>query len=954
VTVAVPVPGGFQLTGTALVGFGASDLKLIPGLGGRQDILVTNQNSGDVTRLATSGGAFISDDTMLRFRAGNDPFSWNTTSDTVLSVQRTAGLVAGDFRGTGRSDVLTINPGAQTFALLPSLAGGGFLNPIVSEPLGYSPDIVAAGTFRQGGSLDFATLDEETGTIRVYLGNGAGTFALNTNVDGQGRSTLAAGNAPVGLNVADVNRDGKLDLMVGNTFGDILVLIGNGDGTFQPYQRAARGIPLAVADLDGNGQDDFIFANRSADYVSVAYNSLDPTGLLASNQNPQPVLGPGAVKFADLNGDSIQDLIVANSGSNNVLIYLGNADHTFQSAVSFFAGTNPTSITITDVIGSDGQLIPDLNGDTIPDLVIVNQGSNDVSVLHGKGTGASWTMTYGPRLDSNGIGPTSAQVVQLPGHANPDIIVTNSVSENVVLLPGVGQGFFNDNGTVLPGTPPTTPIPPPIRFPDVTGAGQIALVNTPSGPGFVVLDTGGNGLRQFTNFTGNNFTIDSISTGGFRPVALVTGDFNRDGFTDLIVANSNGAGGDAIGNLALLLATEEGYDVAEIFTDPELTHPSAVALSTLDGDSVFYATTEGREHAFRFELDLEGDLPVAQLQSVEGASESVAPTLVPASALAGEGPLKPRTDLIVLPGEEGSFSGDGDTAGAIDLGAKPFTLGPLPLLALAEGGKGESTDYWRRFVDAWNEARATWVPVIESAVIEVWARAVEEIGDVVGEIQTVVGQALSFAGVNDLEFPGVNLRNIGASIVDVTFSAARTVLAGAVLSELGERILASLQETLEPWEPVLPVSPAPATVPALEGGKEVLRILGDVFGSAAPAAPWQQTVEAISRSLPEANGAVPTPAAQRERSILMPSVGAWFRLGAEEAVPALTDLAVVVPQDRKASPTGVLWNPLFAREREAYWLALAAVVILPLSGVREAAPLAAAETRDRHWWRTSR
>src|SRR5439155_18075506 len=78
----------------------------------------------------------------------------------------------------------------------------------------------------------------------VYAGHGDGTFTLT--------ATVSAGNAPTGLAAADVNGDGNPDLMVGNGFGDILFILGNGDGTFRPFVRTDQRVPfVAAAGPDG-------------------------------------------------------------------------------------------------------------------------------------------------------------------------------------------------------------------------------------------------------------------------------------------------------------------------------------------------------------------------------------------------------------------------------------------------------------------------------------------------------------------------------------------------------------------------------------------------------------------------------------------------------------------------------------------------------------------------------
>src|SRR5207237_780938 len=145
----------------------------------------------------------------------------------------------------------------------------------------------------------------------IFLGDGHGGFT-------EPSARVSAGYLPTGLAVADINRDGKLDLLVGNDFGDVLILPGDGDGTFRTYERAGRNVALAVADLTGTGQDAFIFANESRDRVIVQYPQPGQTFV---QERQDGLLAPSAVRVTDLNRDGIPDLVVANGGGNTVLVY---------------------------------------------------------------------------------------------------------------------------------------------------------------------------------------------------------------------------------------------------------------------------------------------------------------------------------------------------------------------------------------------------------------------------------------------------------------------------------------------------------------------------------------------------------------------------------------------------------------------------------------------------------
>ena len=252
------------------------------------------------------------------------------------------------------------------------------------------------------------------------------------------------------------------------------VPLGNGDGTVQSYRKADQNVALAVVDL-GNGTKGFIYADQGLDRVVV----VDGGG---HEQILTGLLSPGAVTVADLNGDGIPDLIVANSGSNNVLICPGLGNGQFGPAVNgghgFFTGTNPAGITVADV-----------DGDGRPDLVVANKGSNDVSILLNQSQGDNITFAPGPRLKA-GSGPVSTVVQDVNGDNIPDVFVSNSQSNNVMLLPGVGGGFFNDQN--------------PTVFPVGNSPGPIFFGNFDGRPGLLTVNSGSNDLTLITDFTGSS------------------------------------------------------------------------------------------------------------------------------------------------------------------------------------------------------------------------------------------------------------------------------------------------------------------------------------------------------------------------------------------------------------------------------------------------------------------
>lgn len=598
--------GNFTLSQELKVDTSISDLQLADVNGdGRLDIVVTDPDAGDVSVLvnqALPGGVLAFQDE-LRLRAGTGIYGVKLSQGTLLadalfaglgapltfpplyfltSNEETEGVAVGDFTGDGRADLVMANRGDNTLTLLTGKPGG-FMDPQVVA-MANRPLTVVAGDLEHNGKLDLVVLNGGDNTVAVYRGDGQGHFTQIFSTD--------AGSDPTGLSIADVNGDGRPDLVIGNQFGDALTLLGNGDGTFQPFRRAERDVALAVADLFHTGQSDFIYANQSLDRISIQQGGAAPA---VFQDRSDGVLAPGAVQLADLNGDGLPDLVVANGGANEVRVYLGQANGQFGPAQRYFTGTDPVSITIGDV-----------NGDGIPDLAVTNKGSNDVTILLGQGSGAAWSLAPGPRLNSGGLGPVATVLQDVTGSGIPDLLISNSESNTVVQLHGVGNGFFDDTHPV---TYAVGEEPGPL-FVGNFGKGGLDLVT---------VNARSSDITLIANFTTAPQTF-RFPTGGASPTAAAVTDFNQDGTEDLVVANQSS------GLVSLLLGGPTGLTIAGLVA---LDQPSDVVVT---GAGQVFATQEGREAAQQIFFQL--GLPTTPGASAASSGEelSLTPPTAPAAS----------------------------------------------------------------------------------------------------------------------------------------------------------------------------------------------------------------------------------------------------------------------------------------------------------------------------------
>ena len=280
---------------------------------------------------------------------------------------------AGDFNGDSLADLVLSNAGSNAVSLLPGNSDGTFGAPI-SFPTGGYPVGIATGDFNGDGNLDMAVANEADSTVSILLGNGHDGFSAHVD--------YPVDFNPVWMIGADVNMDGKLDLVTVNAGDDsVSILLGKGDGTFlpavtYPVTPGANPYEVAAGDFNRDGKLDLAVTGFYTNTVSILIGNGD--GTFQPHVDYPTSLFPDDVAVGDFNADGVLDLAVSNSECSvpaincpgTVSILFGNGDGSFQQHVDYPVGIYPVGIAEAD-----------LNGDGGSDLAVANAYSNSVSLL---------------------------------------------------------------------------------------------------------------------------------------------------------------------------------------------------------------------------------------------------------------------------------------------------------------------------------------------------------------------------------------------------------------------------------------------------------------------------------------------------------------------------------------------------------------------------------------------
>jgi type II secretory pathway component GspD/PulD (secretin) len=387
----------------------------------------------------------------------------------------------------------------------PNPGGTGITIPTQQFTVGKNPVAMVTADFRSASTLDLAVVNQTDNTLTILLNQGTGAvpqFAQPTSGIGLvspvalgtkwTSSTPAPALATGSLNAASTaaNNDNFADLLVTDPVGNaVIVLLGNNDGSFKtpaaPVSVGNQPSSIVIGTFNsknGDSNPGFVVTNFKDSTYSVFNGNGDGTFTQVTGSPfalPSTATGPVAMTVTDFDGDGNPDLAIVNQTTNNVTILKGNGNGTFTEFPK-----SPLAVGKLPVAIASGTL----SGSTGPALAIVNQTDNTVSVYLGNGDGTFVAASQSPLATSTT--PSGVAIADLAQSTTGGIAVTNTAAGTVTVFADLGSGLFASAIEPAAGTSPDAILAGAFTnssFPDIVvtnnisnAAGQVTLIVSPA------------------------------------------------------------------------------------------------------------------------------------------------------------------------------------------------------------------------------------------------------------------------------------------------------------------------------------------------------------------------------------------------------------------------------------------------------------------------------------------
>jgi TM2 domain-containing membrane protein YozV len=449
-------------------------------------------------------------------------------------------------------------------------------------PTGLGPQSIFSMDLDGDGKPDLVIADGDSNIVTVYHNTSSAPGSVSFVP--QGSYVMGSNDYPIGVTAGDLDGDGKPEIVVSNFYSQTISIFRNtstsGNISFAaPISYAAGNYATAasIADLNGDGKPEIIVACGGTGVLSTYTNNSTVGNLSFSpkvNWSLATYSGPFKVEVADIDGDGLPDMAAAD-GNNNIVSVLRNTSSggtvSFAAHVDFATGNAP-----------QGLAIGDLDGDGKPDLAIANNNDNTLSLL--RNTSSPGTISFATQIVVNsGSGAYDLVISDLDGDGKPDLAVDDESGNAVSVhknISTVGTIAVNPNVDYATGN-----IPFSITTADYDGDGRpdLATGNNTDNTITVLRNKGSNepAINSFSPTigpAGTVVTITGVNLSGITGVSF--GDTAAASYT-LVSSTTITAivGAGATGNVTVTSTT------AGTMSLPGYTYGTPPSISSISPDS---------------------------------------------------------------------------------------------------------------------------------------------------------------------------------------------------------------------------------------------------------------------------------------------------------------------------------------------------------------------------------